>query len=184
MSVHLISFTWTFFCRYTEYSLFLVACYWLLFIHADCPSGNHAVNPLFLQMAAFNGEQWAPVSDYNNEDIDLGNDWIMVGTQNSNQTSTCLPYDVLNDGNYPLWAVDGTMTELKQNILCCSKQEALSVEDAITAKYNSIWLDESHGWSGGSYQDAEAFCEGLGGKHVCPYSACKFDHLSAVVVLA
>lgn len=138
---------------------------------AYCPSGNHAVNPLFLQMAAFNGEQWAPVSDYDNEDVDLGNDWIMVGTQNSNQTSTCLPYDVLNDGNYPLWAVDGTLTELKQNILCCSKQEALSVEDSTTAKFNSIWLDESHGWSGGSYQDAEAFCEGLGGKHVCPYSA-------------
>lgn len=143
--------------------------------YLDCPSGNHAVNPLFLQMPAFDGEQWAPASNYDNEEIDLGNDWILVGTINSNQTSTCLQYDVLNDGNYPLWAVDGTKTELKENILCCSKQEALSVEYEMTKEYNSIWLDESHGWSGGSYDDAEAFCEGLGEKHICPYEACECE---------
>lgn len=131
-------------------------------------------------MQAFDGEQWAPVSNYDNEDIDLGNDWIMVGTVNSNQTSTCLPFDVLNDGNYPLWAVDGTQTELKENILCCSKQEALSVEEATTSEFNSIWLDESHGWTGGSYEDAETFCEGLGGKHICPYSACEFELYNVV----
>ena len=115
------------------------------------------------------------MSNYNNEDIDLGNDWIMVGTQNENRSSTCLLYDELNDGDYPLWAVDGTSTELKENILCCAKQDALRVEDEITKEFNSIWLDENHGWSGGSYKDAERFCEGLGGKDICPYSACKCE---------
>lgn len=33
-----------------------------------------------------------------------------------------------------------------------------------------VWLDKKHGWSGGSYQDAEEFCHGMGGKKLCPYA--------------
>ena len=129
---------------------------------------------LFLQHNAFDGEQWAPISKYDNEDIDNGNNWIMVGKKDGDPSSTCQQYEQLYGGKSPPWTADGSKTELKENILCCLKQEALKHEGDIARGMNPIWMDSSHGWTGGSYNDGEEFCAGLGGKTLCPYAACEF----------
>ena len=138
-----------------------------------CPNGPRAANQLFLQKDAFGGEQWAPVSNYDNEDTAMGNDWIMVGTKDGDALTTCSRYEMLNNGNSPPWTADGSHTELKEHVLCCMQQEDLIHEQAISRNMNPIWLDSKHGWKGGSYTEAEEFCHGLGGKKLCPYAACE-----------
>jgi hypothetical protein len=143
------------------------------FFRLDCPNGHRSEKPLFLQKDAFEGEQWAPWSRYNNEEPDFSNSWIMVGTLNGNASSTCHKYQDLNNGNSPQWTLDDSHTGLKEHILCCLDQSLLATEESLSRGLNTIWLDQSHGWNGGSYSEAEQFCEGLGGKKLCPYSACE-----------
>ncbi|KAL7531697.1 hypothetical protein ACHAXR_008063 [Thalassiosira sp. AJA248-18] len=139
-------------------------------VEAYCPNGPRNNKSLFLQQDAFSGEQWAPVSNYNNEDAGVGNNWIMVGTKDGDPLSTCSQYEMLYDGKSPPWTADGSRTELKQQILCCMQQEAMKHEQDISHGMNPIWLDSSHGWNGGSYEDAEVLCQGLGRKKLCPYA--------------
>lgn len=139
---------------------------------AYCPNGPHNSAPLFLQRDAFEGEQWAPVSEYENEDAAVGNDWILIGTMGDDPKNTCTQYEVLNNGRSPPWSADGSQNHLKEHVLCCMQQEGLKLEEDITRGMNPVWLDSNHGWNGGSYSDAEEFCEGLGGrKKLCPYAA-------------
>lgn len=86
--------------------------YHLCPISAYCPNGpNQETEPLYLQMEAFDGVQWAPFS--NN---DTG--WVMVGKFSDQTPLTCQTYLQINHHG-PEWGVDGTSPELKQNILCC-----------------------------------------------------------------
>jgi len=138
-------------------------------IEAYCPNGPLDNKVLFLQRDAFEDEQWAPISNYDNEDTSIGNNWIMVGT--GDPLSTCSKYEQLYDGKSPPWTADGSKTELKEHVLCCAQQESMKHEHDISRGMKPIWLDNSHGWSGGSYGDAVKFCQGLGRKRLCPYAA-------------
>ena len=144
-------------------------------IEAYCPNGPGDEKVLFLQKDAFEGEQYSPVSSYNNDDTGVGNDWVMVGTKDGDPKSTCSQYEDLNDGKSPLWAADGSRTELKEHVLCCLEQDDLKKEQDISRGMNPIWLDDKHGWNGGSYNDAVEFCQGVGGKRLCPYAACEYE---------
>jgi len=79
--------------------------------HAYCPDGPVGTDPLYLQMNAFEGVQWAPIS---NEE----NDWIMVGKFNEHSPMTCHTYLEIHQEE-PSWGLDGTSSEMKKNILCC-----------------------------------------------------------------
>ncbi len=103
---------------------------------------------------------------------------FLVGTLNGNASSTCRKYEDLNDGKSPSWTVDNSQTKLKKHILCWMDPNKLSEEAVVSKGMDSIWLDESHGWNGGSYSDGEQFWEGLGGKKLCPYTACKWFALT------
>mmetsp|Transcript_27007 Transcript_27007/g.57005 ORF Transcript_27007/g.57005 Transcript_27007/m.57005 type:complete len:693 (+) Transcript_27007:57-2135(+) len=140
-------------------------------VEAYCPNGPRQSKVLYLQKDAFEGEQWAPVSKYNNEDTGIGSNWIMVGMKDGDPLSTCSQYEQLNDFKSPPWTADGSQPDLKEHVLCCSEQEAMNHEHVIARAMNSIWLDDSHGWNGGSYDDAVQFCHDLGGKRLCPYPA-------------
>ena len=144
-----------------------------IFFRLDCPNGPRSDKPLFLQKDAFDGEEWAPWSRYKYEDPEIVNSWIMVGTLNGNASSTCHTYKDLNNGNSPQWTVDDSHAGLKEHILCCLDQSLLDAETDISMGLNSIWMDQSHGWNGGSYSEAQQFCEELGGKKLCPYTACE-----------
>ena len=98
----------------------------------------------------------------------------MVGTKDGDPTSTCSQYEMLYNAKSPPWTADGSQAELKKHVLCCAQEEAMTHETDISRGMNPIWLDDSHGWSGGSYSDAEEFCAGIGGKRLCPYAACEF----------
>lgn len=143
------------------------------FFRVDCPNGPRSDKPLFLQKDAFEGEEWAPLSRYNNEEDDISHFWIMVGTLNGDTSSTCHNYVDLNNGNSPQWTVDDNHAESKEHILCCLNPSFLAAEEDISRGLNSIWLDQSHGWIGGSYSEAQQFCQELGGKKLCPYTACE-----------
>lgn len=145
-------------------------------VAAYCPNGPRSAKPLFLHKNLFPGEQWAPVSEYNNGDEGIGNDWVMIGNSLSNGSPTadspCALYETLNGDMSPPWTADGSHTELKQHVLCCMPQEKFKHEQDIIRGMNPIWLDKSHGWTGGSYEDGEKFCKGLD-KKLCPYTACE-----------
>ena len=80
-------------------------------LQAYCPNGPRDAKPLFLQMDAFEGEQWAPLSNGENA-------WVMVGTLNRDPSSTCRSYMELHH-KQPSWGLDGSRTELKKHLLCC-----------------------------------------------------------------
>jgi len=140
-------------------------------VEAYCPNGPLESNALFLQQDAFEDEQWAPISNYDNEDTSLGNNWIMIGSKDGDPSNICLQYEELNKGKSPPWTADGSKTELKEHVLCCAQQESIKHEQDVSRGMNPIWMDNSHGWSGGSYDDAVKFCHDLGGKRICPYAA-------------
>jgi len=141
-------------------------------IEAYCPNGPSSdQKPLYLQKDAFQGEQWAPVSPSSGTLNYLGNNYVMIGTLDDDPSSTCLPYDSLHTNPLPPWSADGSKTELKQHVMCCEKAEDIEQQQAIERQMSPIWLDAKHGWSGGSHQDAQKFCNELGGKKLCPLAA-------------
>ena len=144
-------------------------------VEAYCPNGPVSDKPLYLQKDSFQGEQWAPFSPYAGTigvSSDLDNGYVMIGTLDGNPSSTCLSYDSLHTNQLPPWAVDGSMTELKQHVMCCDDSElSKAQEQSIQKSLSPIWLDAKHGWGGGSHSDAEKFCDELGGMKLCPYAA-------------
>ncbi|KAL7551330.1 hypothetical protein ACHAWF_014522 [Thalassiosira exigua] len=136
---------------------------------AYCPDGPGY--PLFLQREAFGGEQWAPVSNSGDQGDGQGNSWVLVGTINDESWSTCMSYDQINPKQDPQWGVDGSQPELKENVLCCQNPNKLLKEQNFAGHLDPIWLDESHGWAGGSHAAAMEFCGTLGRRKLCPYAA-------------
>ena len=80
---------------------------------AYCPNGPIDAKPLYMQMDAFEGVQWAPVSTHDNS-------WIMVGKFNEHSPMTCHSYLEIHQKE-PDWGLDGTSSELKKHILCCEE---------------------------------------------------------------
>lgn len=167
-------------------------------LQAYCPNGpvNEQVGkPLYLQLGAFQGEQWAPVKT----GIDgLDDVYLLIGTLNDNPTTTCHTYRHFHDGQLPQWGLDGSRPDLKEYILCCKDPNYISngldsaavdlstggpeipaeklhsanfdVETEIANNLDPEWLDMTNGWTGGSHKDAEDFCASIG-KQICPYAA-------------
>ncbi|KAK1747693.1 hypothetical protein QTG54_001656 [Skeletonema marinoi] len=133
-----------------------------------CPIEAYCPNAVIFAEGTFQGEQWAPVSGLT--ETDLGNNYVMIGTLDGDASSTCMPYDSLHTNPLPPWSTDGSNTELKQHVMCCEKPETINQHQGITKGMSPIWLDTKHGWSGGSHQDAQKFCNELGGKKLCPYA--------------
>ena len=86
---------------------------------AYCPNGPPAVHPLYLQADAFEGLQWAPISDRYNS-------WVMVGKFDEDDPLTCLPFHRIFYSD-PSWGLDGSRPDLKEHILCC---EGITSSDA------------------------------------------------------
>lgn len=129
---------------------------------AYCPDGSDS--KLFLNREPFLGMQWAPMTFESGE----SNTWVSVGTD----PSPCATYDQLFLGDAPGWGgLDGSEPELKENILCCQNPKHLAKIKKIKEELDPIWMDLSHGWRGGSSQDAADFCAGFGNRKVCPYIA-------------
>jgi hypothetical protein len=153
--------------------------------------------PLFLEMDAFDGEQWAATSNHSNS-------WILVGTSDGDAMSTCKTHEQLHDSKTPSWGMDGTFTHMKENIMCCvdssqtstgsisktddsdisseiassasfnavaTTDNALGMEQLIHTELEPIWLGAKDGWNGGSHDDAMEFCQNFRGKQLCPYAA-------------
>lgn len=86
-------------------------------LEAYCPNSSP---PLYLQMDPFSGVQWAPFSN-------KYNGWVMVGDISD---LTCQTYTQINHRD-PSWGLDGSSTQLKQQILCCeSKTDYDNIDDS------------------------------------------------------
>ena len=79
-----------------------------------------------LQMDAFKGEQWAPVT---------GDEWVMIGMLNKDPSSTCRTYAQLHHKE-PSWGFDGSHSEIKKHILCCEPVK-------LATSYNLVTSDNS-----------------------------------------
>ena len=165
------------------------------YVVAYCPNGPDT--NLFLQLDPFEGEQWAPIL---NEDGTA--EYVMIGTLDGDPSSTCQTFADLTGTDTPQWGLDGTSTELKEQILCCHdptytstgvitptveedlnkpveqtadsptlEDGSFDLEGAVTLDLEPVWLDEEDGWGGGTHDDAQALCEQLVGKSLCPYAA-------------
>ncbi|KAK1737323.1 hypothetical protein QTG54_012190 [Skeletonema marinoi] len=160
---------------------------------AYCPNGPRDKEPLYLQKDAFEGIQWAPISDKQNG-------WMMVGKMSQQLPHTCEEYFQINHHD-PLWGLDGSSTDMKQHILCCNTPSGIYLskddeednivptnggnpnkpnhdESALLGIFTPRWFSVTDGWNSGSHDDAIAFCEQHDGIHLngkkmelCPYVA-------------
>lgn len=93
--------------------------HWYLCPHqAYCPNGPRETEPLYLQKDAFEGTQWAPISDKQNG-------WVMIGKMSGR---TCQEYVQINHRD-PQWGLDGSSTDMKQHILCCNAPSGIYVSE-------------------------------------------------------
>jgi len=141
-------------------------------IEAYCPNGqpdSSTHDDLYLNRGPFEGEQWAPIRPLSGG----ATDWLLIGTLRGNPTSTCATYSQLEDSE-PTWDIAGSQSEQKQHVLCCSYDEDVdegeSLEEIVKDVYNPIWFGDVSGWTGGSWNDAQSFCD-TRGMQLCPYSA-------------
>lgn len=169
-------------------------------LSAYCPNGppdNSDELPLYLQLPPFEGESWAPMNDDNVDSVvDF---YVLIGIVSGNPTTTCLTYSEVDDDPMPLWGLDGSRPDLNALVLCCKDplytsngishpavdlsiggpdmsdqqldEENVDIEGAIMKNLQPEWLSVSDGWLGGSHDDAEMFCDALGGRQICPYVA-------------
>jgi len=128
---------------------------------AYCPDEG---KKLFLKKNPFGGEQWAPAtSESETADIEY---WVSIGEN----LDTCATHEELQVAT-PGWVLAGNQEELKENILCCQNPQNLAKEQSYKKEFNPIWMDASHGWDGGSHDEAIQFCKGFGMRELCPYAA-------------
>ena len=165
-------------------------------LSAYCPNGPINTKPLYLQQDAFDGVQWAPISD------DL-NAYVMVGKIEDEDPLTCVTYSQMFSRD-PVWGIDGSRPELKKHLLCCedytgyaftppqdeiasltTQEETTSngmtemkmnqLEIQIQNLHQPMWFNSEEGWQGASYNDGRAFCESIphgdGTLHLCPLDA-------------
>lgn len=156
---------------------------------AYCPQGPRENEPLYLQKDAFEGIQWAPVSDRQNG-------WVLVGKMSQALPHTCEEYFEMNHHD-PEWGLDGSSKDMKQNILCCNAASGIYLsednkvpisggdpnkpdhgESAFLGTVAPRWFSVTDGWNSGSHEDAFSFCEQHDSVHqngkkmeLCPYVA-------------
>ncbi|KAL3801043.1 hypothetical protein HJC23_002336 [Cyclotella cryptica] len=137
-------------------------------IDAYCPNGASGL--LFYGRDAFDGEQWAPVTATPTASAD----WVLIGSMDG--VATCTSYSD-NYGTTAPWETDGSSEEKKQHVLCCQKKNyvqsdssdvAMTLDEVMANELKPVWYDLSHGWNGGSHNDAELFCSANGNRELCP----------------
>lgn len=102
-----------------------------------------------MQREAFEGEQWAPAASELDAEEEI---WVSIGQS----PSTCSTHEELKLPQ-PEWATDGSRQEIKQHLLCCQKPSNLPKQQNLENDLDPIWMDNSHGWEGGSHEDAVEF---------------------------
>lgn len=145
-------------------------------MEAYCPNGipkETGHNALFLDRKSFDGEQWAPFSTKRDGSGNVETDWVLIGTVGGYPTSTCSAYE--STKSLAKWKASGNPSEHKQHVLCCADEERVdqveTLEEIMKDVVKPVWFDKSEGWNGGSYDDAESFCQSKDGREVCPYNA-------------
>jgi len=152
----------------------------------DGANGSAGEAPLAYKMKPFEGVQWAPTSN-------MENDWIMIGSSTNDEPTTCRSYlDLFHKA--PEFGLTGHQPEIKQHILCCrfspesdgdgghvkgvpqtgaGNSSPHTTSDAISSLKKTlkpVWWNAETGWSGGSHDDAINFCK-TKDKELCPYAA-------------
>ena len=168
---------------------------------AYCPNGPRETEPLYLHMEAFDGVQWAPISNEENE-------WVMIG---DTADLTCKTYLEINH-HEPSWGLDGDETQLKEHLLCCEdktfnanavasiQEGSLSSvsnsdiqvdgsltstpdasnnqgghESSVISTFNPQWFTaDNGGWDGGSHSEAVEFCQQFAGAHGKKMELCPY----------
>lgn len=121
--------------------------------------------------------------------VDIPNGWVSVGPQ-----ETCMPYNAYNPVP-PEWGLSGNGSEeVTQHIMCCMEpedgfgihlaseshgidadfdisEERSDEEQSIMDYYHPVWYTRRHGYHGTTHQEAEQFCNNIGGKRLCPLEA-------------
>ena len=143
------------------------------------------------------GESWAPVSNANNE-------WVEI----SSKAGACDLYSERYNGEHPEWGINGDNNEeITRHILCCREHplqegdnssstndqkadgehviQASSppvdwhIFEAASKKYEPVWFDRDKGWKGQTYQESLDFCA----KQMNGYMPCPLDAVSNVISL-
>jgi len=144
---------------------------------AYCPNGSlsggdSSSDVLYLDRPSFPGEQWAPISGMARGDQSPG--WVSIGTVGGLTTSTCDTYNSLANTS-PMWNGSDNPSDHKQHILCCEDatkdDQGDSLESMMKEIYRPTWYDKLDGWNGGSWDDANSFCNFQGGRELCSYTA-------------
>eukprot|EP00986_Skeletonema_menzelii_P008736 scaffold3792_cov160-Skeletonema_menzelii.AAC.13 len=129
-----------------------------------CPFGPIDNKPLFYEMDAFQDEQWAPVGDFNER-------WVVIGNA-AQQTCVLNPLEL---------SVDVLSPTVKKHIMCCQAPtesstdvseigpEHFEYEGGAFKEMNPVWYGTDE-WISGSHDDAQHFCN-FKGKSLCPYTA-------------
>lgn len=166
-------------------------------VSAYCPNGPNVKNrpPLFLDQDAFNGEQWAPTSSHPNSWIMVGTtdgdvsstcktheelhdnkapSWGEDGLFTSMKENIMCCVTPKTSGESVSETDDsgsGSETSSNSPSNTLTGNSILDMEQIMQNKLKPLWLGEGEGWTGGSHEDAMAFCKTIRGKQLCPYSA-------------
>ncbi|CAB9518221.1 Similarities with uniprot P08640 Saccharomyces cerevisiae YIR019c STA1 [Seminavis robusta] len=106
-----------------------------------CPSGALTLPYFGIQV----GDQWTPVSDYNNA-------WIEVGTE-ANGKPTCQTHNA-SFGVTPDWGLTGTWAPASNYLVCSSrwhKFNGLKAQNVGAADDGTIWVIGTHDHGNGCY---------------------------------
>jgi len=158
-----------------------------------CPHGPLHDKPLYYENDAYEGEQWAPISDENER-------WTLIGSEGYEGQQTC-------DLNPLEMSLDMMSPTVKKHIMCCrlpaeesstfvagnqnpsnvkdegstlvaendnskipgESLEHFNFEGSVFNELNPVWYGTDE-WISGSHDDALHFCN-FKGKSLCPYAA-------------
>uniref|UniRef100_A0A7S1YML9 DUF7495 domain-containing protein n=1 Tax=Skeletonema marinoi TaxID=267567 RepID=A0A7S1YML9_9STRA len=157
-----------------------------------CPHGPLHDKPLYYENDAYEGEQWAPISDENKR-------WTLIGNEGNEGQQAC-------DLNPLEMSVDTMSPTVKKHIMCCrlpveesstfvaenhnlnipgegatvvaendnskipgESLEHFNFEGSVFNELNPVWYGTDE-WISGSHDDALHFCN-FKGKSLCPYAA-------------
>ena len=146
---------------------------------AYCPlgPGKHIIGGVKSTIASY-----API-------IDTPNGWISIGPG-----ETCMPYNSFNPYP-PEWGQTGNGSEeITPRIMCCREPEdgfgiqlidesyddvdvdnisteRSESEQGVMDQHHPVWYDRRNGYHGRTIEEAETFCNNIGGKRLCPRAA-------------
>jgi hypothetical protein len=115
-------------------------------LSAFCPDGPTNIKPLYLQMDAFEGVQWSPISN-------SFNGWVMVGKFDDKDPLTCLTHMQMFNHN-PAWGLDGSKPELKEHLLCCEGYTAYEDVPPEVVISDSVANEDGNDSNGSSSTEA------------------------------